>query len=148
MGYVPTSRRSRSTIFLFSFLLNLLALVWFKLRLLISMAVLSRHLQPRAYVKSRSTGPKFDHDSIKFIIVDAILVILATLAVILRFLARRIKRSPFYLEDYMVLVALVRTLVCSAVLSAPDITIVEVQVSFHYFSILSETRQFGIEQRR
>lgn len=41
------------------------------------------------------------------IIINVIFVVLATIAVALRFIARRMKRTSFFLEDYLILLALV-----------------------------------------
>lgn len=45
--------------------------------------------------------------SVRTIIVNLTFVFLATVAVVLRFFARRIRRTEFFIEDYMILIALV-----------------------------------------
>ena len=65
------------------------------------------HVQPRKQAAQGSSRAGSGYGGVQTITVTIIFVILATIAVALRFLARRMKHVQFAVEDYMVLVALV-----------------------------------------
>lgn len=65
------------------------------------------YLQSRAEMGSGSTRPRLYPAGVKILIINVICLLLATTAVALRFLARRMKRVSFFLEDYMVVLGLV-----------------------------------------
>lgn len=71
------------------------------------MAVMS--LQPRNQPGSGSLGARIGRNGFTIMIVDITFLILATAAVVLRFAARRMKRTQFLVEDYIILAALVRS---------------------------------------
>lgn len=72
-------------------------------------------LRLRDQIASRSTsGYGLHYDGVKLIIVNGLFIILATIAVILRFVARRMKRAPFFVEDYLLLIALVCSFYCTS----------------------------------
>lgn len=57
-------------------------------------------------------------------VVEAVLITLATIAVILRFLSRRIKVAPYLLDDWLIVVALVGLLTTSNALELEAKTLI------------------------